>query len=100
MHVIERQGERLVAACDKEVMEVTFLSHGVEIKPTKKFYGSELVTEEELLLEIERCTSANVIGTKIIELLVKHSWIHKDAILWLEDPEDKTRKVGHAILIK
>jgi len=100
MHVIERQGERLVAACDKEIMDVSFISHGVEIKPTKKFYGTELVTEKELLLEIERCTSANVIGIRVIELLLKHRWIHKEAILWLEHPDDKDKKVGHAILIK
>ncbi|MHA1222455.1 MAG: DUF424 family protein [Candidatus Heimdallarchaeaceae archaeon] len=96
--VIEQQQERLVAACDKEVMELELFSHGVKIKVSSKFYGNELVEEKELLNEIRRCTSANVIGSNIIKLLVKNRLIHEDAILWLDHPE-KEEKIGHAILI-
>jgi len=89
INIIERQGERLIAVCDKEVINTAFQSHGVTIRPTHKFYGSELVSTDEVLEEIKKCTSANVIGKKIISLLIKHRWIHKDAVLWLEHPETK-----------
>lgn len=100
MKIIEQRNEILVAACDKEVVDLELFSNDIKIKVSQKFYGDELVTEKELLNEIQRCTSANVIGVKIIKLLVENRLIHKDAVLWFENPSDKKKKVGHAILIK
>ena len=71
MKIIKQTHERLVAACDKEIMGLEMSSHGVKIKISSQFYGKELVTEKELLESIRDCTSANVIGMKIIDLLVK-----------------------------
>lgn len=99
INIIEHSRERLVAACDEEVMELELLSHGIKIKVSSKFYGKDLIEEKELLKEIANCTSANVIGIKIIELLVRHNFIHKDAVIWMDNPGGK-QKVGHAILIK
>jgi hypothetical protein len=99
MKVIEQNNERLVAACDEEVMEMELDSHGVKIKVSPKFYGKELVTEEEFLEAVKHCTSANVIGIQIIKLLLENRMIHEDAILWLKHPNKKSEKVGHAILI-
>ena len=99
MKVIEQSNERLVAACDKEVMEMELDSHGVKIKVSSIFYGNELVTEQEFLDAVKSCTSANVIGTKIVKLLIKNRMIHEDAILWLNNPNEKSEKIGHAILI-
>jgi len=99
MKIIEQQGERLVAACDKDVVELVLDSRGVKIKVNQTFYGKELVSEKELLDEIQRCTSANVIGTHIIRLLIKKRIIHEDAVLWLAHPKKK-EKIGHAILVR
>lgn len=99
MKVIAQRGERLVAACDKDIVELELDSHGVKIKVNPIFYGKELVSENELLDEIKRCTSANVIGTQVIQLLIKKRIIHEDAVLWLTHPEKKD-KIGHAILIR
>ena len=99
MKIIEHNNERLVAACDKEVMEMELDSHGVKIKINSKFYGKELVTEKEFLDAIQVCTSANVIGVRIIKLLIENRIIHEDAILWLDHPESNKEKIGHAILI-
>ncbi len=99
MKVIEQNNERLVAACDKEVMEMVLDSHGVKIKVSPMFYGKELVTQKEFLDAVKRCTSANVIGIKVIKLLIENRMIHEDAVLWLKNPEKKSEKIGHAILI-
>jgi len=99
MKIIKQTGERLVAACDKEVINLVLISHGVKIKVNQTFYGEELVNEKELLNEIRRCTSANVIGKKIIRLLIKNNLIHEEAVLWMDLPEKK-EKIGHAILIR
>ena len=97
--VIERPGERLIAACDEEIMDVEFLSHGVKIKVSKIFYGVELVSEDELLHEVKRSTSVNVIGTRVVDLLLKNRYIHEEAILWFDHPGKKT-KIGHAMMIR
>ena len=97
--IIEQSGERLVAACDEEIRDVELLSHGVKVKASKSFYGSELVTAKELITEIKRSTSVNVIGSRIIDLLLKNRFICEEAILWFDHPDKKT-KVGHAILIR
>ena len=99
MKVIEQAGEKLVAACDKEILDVELYSNGVKIKASSQFYGNELVTEKEFLDAVKCCTSANVIGARITELLVKNRLIHEEAILWMDHPDDKKKKVGHAILI-
>ncbi len=99
MKIIKQRSERLVAACDKDIAELELDSQGVKIKVNQTFYGKELVSEKELLDEIKRCTSANVIGTQIIRLLIEKRIIHEDAVLWLAHPEKKD-KIGHAILIR
>ncbi|MHA1303360.1 MAG: DUF424 family protein [Candidatus Heimdallarchaeaceae archaeon] len=100
MKVIKHQSERLVAACDKDIMDVSLYSEGIEIRATTKFYGDKLVDKIELLEELKQCTSANVIGSKVITLLLEHRFIHREAILWLNHPEESKKKIGHAILIK
>ncbi len=100
MKVTKTSSERLVAACDEEVIDVSLLSNDIKIKATKKFYGEKLVTKRELLEELKVCTSANVIGTNIINLLLEHRYIHKEAILWLKDPNNSKNRIGHAIIIK
>ncbi len=97
--VIERTSERLIAACDEEIMGVELLSHGVKIKISKIFYGVELVSEEELIHEVKRSTSVNVIGTRAVNLLLKNRFIHEEAILWFDHP-DKKAKIGHAMMVK
>ncbi|MBY9000426.1 MAG: DUF424 domain-containing protein [Candidatus Heimdallarchaeota archaeon] len=97
--IIEQSSQRLVAACDEEIMEMELLSHGVKIRISKSFYGKELVTEKELINEIKRSTSVNVIGSRVVDLLLKYRFIHEDAILWFNHPDKKT-KIGHAMLIK
>ncbi len=99
MKIIAQGNEKLVAACDKEILDVELYSNGVKIKASSQFYGKELVTAKEFMDAIMGCTSANVIGSKIVKLLVKSRIIHEEAILWLEHPEDKKKKIGHAILI-
>ena len=99
MKVIEQAGEKLVAACDKEIIDVELLSNGVKIKATSQFYGKELVTEKEFLDAIQGCTSANVIGTKIVKLLVDNRTVLEESALWMSNPRNKDDKMGHAILI-
>ncbi|MHA1197884.1 MAG: DUF424 family protein [Candidatus Heimdallarchaeaceae archaeon] len=99
MKVRDQTREKLVTACDKEILDVELYSNGVKIKASSQFYGNELVTEREFLEAVNCCTSANVIGIKIIDLLVKNRLIHEDAVLWMENPQNKKQKVGHAILI-
>ncbi len=99
MKIIEHPREKLIAACDKEIIDLELLFNGVKIKASSTFYGKELVTEKEFLDAVKYCTSANVIGIKIVKLLVKNRMIHQDAVLWIEHPDDKKKKIGHAILI-
>jgi hypothetical protein len=97
--VIKQSRERLVAACDEEIMEVELLSHGVKIKASKTFYGIELVSADELLDEVKRSTSVNVIGTRAVNLLIENRIIHEEAVLWFDHPDKKT-KVGHAMMLR
>ena len=97
--IIEQAHERLVAACDEEIMGMELLSHGVKIKISKTFYGVELVTAEELLTEVKNSTSVNVIGSRAVNLLVENRYIHEEAVLWFDHP-DKDVKVGHAMMVR
>ncbi|MCY3411171.1 MAG: DUF424 family protein [Candidatus Heimdallarchaeota archaeon] len=89
--------ELLVAVCDKDILGRTFDHNGLKLNISDKFYGNDEYSEDEVLQELKRCTSANVFGRNICTLLIENGMIHPNTILWLKDGD---KEIGHAILIK
>ncbi len=64
----ERSGQRVLAACDRELIGKTLEEKGVILDLAKysSFYKGDLCTEKELLSKIPLASSLNFVGKKSV----------------------------------
>ncbi len=81
---VMRQGRYvLVAACDAELLGKTLRYGEVDFEVRRSFYGGSLVQVQEAVELIRDATSANLVGSLIVETAVKSGLIHPEAVLML-----------------
>lgn len=81
VNVVKRQGHVLVAACDSNILGKR-LKHGTltfEVLPS--FYDGARVKLGEAIRLIRGATTANLIGTLIVERAVKEGLVHPQAVI-------------------
>ncbi len=71
----------LFACCDKEILNKEIKFNDTSIVISNKFYGTEELSEKEILKNIEECTQANVFGKKACALLLDKKIITKENIM-------------------
>ena len=77
----EWQGEKLVAACDREISGKTFSEGEVRFKIDKKFYGDNLIKMEDFISILEDATTANLMGNKVVSYAVDRGFVDGDCVL-------------------
>jgi hypothetical protein len=87
-----REGECIVAICDKEILGQNFEEGEKQLHVSEFFYKGELVSLEEGLKAMERATIANIVGKRIVSGALKARIIHKKGII-------KIQNVPHAQLV-
>ena len=88
-----QNGNKIFACCDKELLDKK-INHGeLEIHISKSFYGTEVLSEKEILENINDCDCANIFGNKICELLLKEKLIIKEQIIYISN-------IAHAQIYK
>ncbi|UAL07731.1 MAG: DUF424 family protein [Candidatus Methanogranum gryphiswaldense] len=65
IHVHEN--DRILAACDEEILGKTFRDNGVKITVSERFYGGEIVSEETFIERTKSVTIMNLVGNSIVE---------------------------------
>jgi len=91
---ITKQGKDvLVAACDAELLGKTLKFGKVDFPIRGEFYGGEILTAEEALIQIRGGTTVNLLGEKIVGHAIKAGLIHPEAVLYVSG-------VPHALIIK
>ncbi|RLF10190.1 MAG: DUF424 domain-containing protein [Thermoprotei archaeon] len=91
---VHKQGKQvLVAICDADLLGKEIKHGDVTIRITERFYGGFLTDIEEALRLMEEATSANLIGTKIVEAAVKRGFIHREAVV-------EIASIPHAMMVK
>ena len=78
----------MIAVCDKELLGKTLKNKNLDFFVNPRFYG-EIEIDEKILELIVDVNDGNVIGNKIVELLLKNKVISKDSII-------KIGKINHA----
>jgi hypothetical protein len=70
MRVHRVRAEVVVAACDADLIgkELPVGKSGRTVAVTSHFYGERQVTEEELVWALQRATTANLLGARVIEI--------------------------------
>lgn len=70
MRIHRVRAEFVVAACDVELLgrELPVGENGRTVKITGDFYGEREVSVEELLWALERATTANLLGQRVLQI--------------------------------
>ena len=80
----EQEGERLVAACDREIVGRTFSEGVIQFKIDKKFYGTELIGVEDFIAVLNGATTANLMGDKVVDAAITNGFVDSDCVLEIE----------------
>ncbi len=67
----ESMGEKVLAACDDELLNMELKKGGVSVKISSSFYGENPVTDEEFVKMLNECTTANLFGEETISIAKK-----------------------------
>ncbi len=86
----------IVAICDIELVGKKLWYEGVEIVVSRNFYCEQKIDSLEAVNLMHHATSLNLIGNNIVELAVSMGLVHKDAVMYLID--ENNRKVAHALV--
>ena len=81
IRVQEREGQILVAACDREVLGKTFSEGVLEFTVKKDFYCGELKDIKELSSELSGATMANLAGNNVVDSALKQGYICPENVL-------------------
>lgn len=78
-------GSRLLSVCDSGLLGKTLKFRDVDFEVSESFYGAEKADRQQVLDMMERCHIANVVGKKIVELLVKEGIVDRESVLLIGD---------------
>ncbi|KKH92251.1 hypothetical protein EO95_04150 [Methanosarcina sp. 1.H.T.1A.1] len=84
LKIYKSEGQRLVAACDEELLGKTLKHGNAVVEISKAFYGEESVSEEELQKALEEAMTANLFGEKTIKCAIKCEIIDPDSVIMID----------------
>ena len=93
IRVHEAQNDRILAACDEEILGKTFSGNDMRITVSEGFYNGELVPEEIFIERMKEATIMNLVGEKVIALAIENGHVDEDCILEIGE-------VKHAQVVK
>lgn len=83
IHVHEK--ERILAACDEEILGQTFRGNDAKIKVSEIFYGGEIVSEDVFVERTKSVTIMNLVGNRVVERAVKEGLVSEDSVMIIGD---------------
>jgi uncharacterized protein len=75
---------RLVAACDGDILGCTFKGKEARLEVSKAFYFEEMVDAETLIRFLRTATMANLVGKNVVHLALEAGFIDKGRVLVVE----------------
>ncbi|MDR1403991.1 MAG: DUF424 family protein [Candidatus Methanoplasma sp.] len=79
IHVHEK--ERILAACDLEILGMTFRGDGVKIKVSELFYGGEIISEDIFAERTKSVTIMNLVGNRVVDRAVKEGLVSEENVM-------------------
>lgn len=93
MKVVKQGKDVLVAACDAELLGKTLKFGRIDFPVRREFYGGQILTEEEALLQVRNGTTVNLLGEKIVGHALQAGLIHPEAVLYVSG-------IPHALIVR
>jgi hypothetical protein len=63
--------DRILAACDEDILGKTFRGDGVKITVSEHFYGGEVIPVETFIERTKSVTIINLVGNEVIDAAIK-----------------------------
>ncbi len=84
--VHRHQGHFLVAACDKDLLgkKIFWKEKGIYVSIDERFYGKEIISENDLEELLKQATSANLFGNEVVSFALKKGFIDKRFVIKIE----------------
>jgi len=76
-----RDGERLLAACDEELLGRTFSEGELRLRVSEAFYKGEVITEETLRERMRSVTMMNLVGERAVSVALEARYVSEDATI-------------------
>ena len=73
--------ERILAACDQEILGMTFRGNGIKIKVSEIFYGGETVSEDVFVERTKSVTIMNLVGNRVVDRAVKEGLVSEQSVM-------------------
>ncbi len=73
--------ERLVAACDADIVGKTFRSDGLVLQVSESFYHGDDVDEDALVNWLKLATVANLSGETAVGIAVKNGFVDEGCVI-------------------
>ena len=74
-------GERILAACDAEILGKKFSEGDLQIEVKRSFYSGKLTNLETLKEELEKATIANLTGNNVVDFAIKNKFVDEKNVL-------------------
>lgn len=82
--VYDQQGEKLLAACDKDLLGETLEEGELHLKVKESFYGGNEMELEQLVEHFKSSTIANLVGEKTVNKAIDLGFGYEEDILMIE----------------
>ncbi len=73
--------ERIVAACDEDIIGQTFRGNGAKITVDERFYKGESLTEDVFIERMRMATILNLTGNEVVAIAIREGFVSEDAVL-------------------
>ncbi len=71
----------LVSVCDGDLLGEEFENGNVSLTVSPEFYDGDEADEETVIASLARCTTANLVGTRAVNLAIEHGFIDEENVL-------------------
>lgn len=76
--------ERLVAACDEDVLGKTLREGKLRLEVTPGFYDGFAGDEEAVEQHLRTCTIANLVGRNVVDLAIRLGFVAQENVLVIQ----------------
>ena len=73
--------ERILAACDEDILGMTFRDERSKITVSERFYGGERISEEIFIERTKSVTIMNLVGNTVVDVAVKAGLVSEDCVM-------------------
>ena len=82
--VYDQQGEKLLAACDKNLLGNIFEEEELHLEVKNSFYSGHEMELEDIDDVFDSATIANLVGENIVGKAIESGFGYEEDIIWVE----------------